>query len=186
MRNRRLRKNGSWLDGVRVVMAAVLGTVWFAFQMSSQAPAKEDLQTPLHDREISYVCTWTVRLDDTELSSDRQTAIVRAEEKARQQLASWLRELWPDSTWSPTLDELRRLGIIYDWYAEARQLDLPDGSHTLFVGIAKCRLTPESWRALLSQARLNQRSLRLRMLGIYLLLPVSLLAAAAYWLLRPQ
>ncbi|MCS7166895.1 MAG: hypothetical protein RMI91_09180 [Gemmatales bacterium] len=137
-------------------------------------------------RSPNPIYTWAVRLDVGELSSDRLTAIQRAEQQAQTQVTSWLRQIWPNISWSPTTDQLRQLGILYDSYAETRELELPDGRQTMFVGVAECQLTADRWYALLRQAQLTERTNRLRWLSVYFLFPLGLLSALAYALSRPE
>jgi hypothetical protein len=120
--------------------------------------------------------TWTVRLEPRELSSTRQEAVRQAERKAQEQIAQWLRQIWPQGRWVPSVEELRERGILYDTYARPRDLELPDGPRTMFEGIADCRLSPEHWRWLLKQAQLDCASQRLWWLGQYVLAPITAVA----------
>lgn len=115
-------------------------------------------------------------MDKFEVSSDRQQAIHAVEAKVQRQLVDWLRQLWPDCRWTPTPEQLHQHGIIYDAYAELRDFEVLGEIRTVFVGVAECRLTQESWRWLLHEARLAHSQDRLRTLAKFFLVPVGILS----------
>jgi hypothetical protein len=135
--------------------------------------------------ETSTAYTWEVRVERTELASRRQEAIECAQQKAAEQIASWLRQVWPDGSWTPTPLFLRDRRIIYDVYTESVILELPEGPKLMFAGVALCRLTPETWRELLEQSRLAESQRRLWMLGKYGFAP-AMVAWLVLWLLWPK
>lgn len=124
-------------------------------------------------------------MERTELASRRQEALERAQQKAAEQIASWLRQVWPEDSWTLTpqfLQFLRDRRIIYDVYAESVILELPDGPKLMFGGVALCRLTPETWRELLERSRLAESERRLWMVGKYGFAP-TMVAWLVLWLL---
>ncbi len=135
--------------------------------------------------ESATAYTWEVRVERTELVSHRHEAMERAQQKTAEQIASWLRQLWPDSTWTPTPQFLRDRRIIYDVYAESVVLELPEGEKLMFAGVALCRLTPETWRELLEQSRLAESRRRLWTLGRYGFVP-AMVAWLVLWLIWPK
>ena len=124
--------------------------------------------------------TWSVQLEMTELASARDTAIQRVQEKAADQVANWLRQVWPDASWTPTPQFLRERRIIYDVYAESRILELPEGQRVMFAGVAQCRLTTENWRELLERVRCVESERRLQRLAWYVLLPATVLLVVVW------
>lgn len=124
--------------------------------------------------------TWSVQLEKTELASARDTAIQRVQEKAADQIANWLRQVWPDAPWTPTPQFLRERRIIYDVCAESRILELPEGQRVMFAGVAQCRLTAENWRELLERVRCAESERRLKRLTWYVLLPTTVLLVVVW------